>query len=356
VQLYTLVTALRDLGVNIGVIVLNHGSLEQKLRQAGIDVVVLDETELNGFRILLKLIRILREQRPDVIHTHRHKENILGSFAALAAGNIPSLRTVHARPRYRGPLLHIPKRITYLLNWVTGRFLQDRIVSVSEGLAEILAEEFPRSRIRVIENGIDLEDVYRRADQPRAGQHNDTFRIGMVGRLVPVKRVDIFIAAARHLLEREPDPGVDFYVIGDGPLREEMELLSHESGTERTVHFTGHQDDILRHIQDLDALMMTSDYEGLPMVLLEAMALRVPIIAHRTGGIPGLLDQGACGILIDNQDPEAYARATMRLKENPELRSLIADMALTRVTGKYSAKKNAQAFLEEYTALMGPMA
>ena len=132
-----------------------------------------------------------------------------------------------------------------------------------------------------------------------------------MGRLVPVKRVDIFIAAARYLLEQKPDPGIRFYVIGDGPLREELESLSHKSGTERIVHFLGHQDDILRHIQDLDALMMTSDHEGLPMVLLEAMALRVPIIAHRTGGIPGLLDQGTCGILVDNQDPAAYARAIM---------------------------------------------
>lgn len=356
VQLYTLATSLHALGVNIGIVILNHGTLEQKLRQAGIDVVVLDETKLNGFRILLQLIRIIREQRPDVIHTHRLKENILGSFAALAVGNIPSLRTVHARPRYRGPFLHIPKRITYFLNWVTGRFLQDRIVTVSEELAEILAEEFPPSRIRIIENGINLDDIYRRAEHPCARKQDDTFRIGMVGRLVPVKRVDIFIAAARYLLELEPDPGVDFYVIGDGPLRKELESLSHESGTTRIVHFTGHQDDILRQMQDLDALMMTSDYEGLPMVLLEAMALRVPIIAHSIGGIPGLLDQGTCGILIDDQDPEAYARAAMHLKENPELRALIVDKALTRVAGKYSAKKNAQAFLAEYIALMGPMA
>jgi glycosyltransferase involved in cell wall biosynthesis len=341
--------------VTVGVVVLNHGTLEQKLRHAGIDVVVLDETQLNGFRILLKLIRIIREQKPDVIHTHRHKENILGSFAALAAGNIPSLRTVHGILEKRPPFLHIPKRIIYFLDWVTGRFLQNRIISVSEELAAILAEEFPRNRIRIIENGIDLDEIYRRAEHPYARKQDDTFRVGIVGRLVPIKRVDIFIATARYLQEQVPGAGVSFYIIGDGPLREELVLHSHESGTNRIVHFLGHQDDILRHIQNLDALMMTSDHEGLPMVLLEAMALRVPIIAHRTGGIPDLLDQGACGILIDDQDPQAYARAAMRLKENPELKALIVDKALTRVTGKYSAKKNAQAFLAEYIALMGRM-
>ena len=354
VQLYTLVTSLHALGVFTGVIVLNHGTLEQKLRHAGIDVVVLDETQLNGIRILRQLVRIIRKQRPDVIHTHRFKENILGSFAAVAAGNIPSLRTVHGGPESRLPFLHIPKRFIYFLDWFSGRFLQKRIISVSEELAEILARKFPRGRIRIIENGINMDDIYRRAGQPDAGRQNGTFRVGMVGRLVPIKRVDIFIATARYLQEQAQGAKVEFCIIGDGPLRVEMESLSHESGTRGTVRFMGHQDDILHHIQDLDALMMTSDHEGLPMVLLEAMALRVPIIAHRTGGIPDLLDQGACGVLIDDQDPAAYARAAMRLKENSELRTQIVDRALTRVSGKYSAKQNAQACLAEYISLVNP--
>ncbi len=239
VQLYTLARSLRDLGVNLGVVVLNHGTLEQKLRDAGIDVVILDETKLNGFRIFLQLVRIIRERRPDVIHTHRHKENILGSLAALAAGNIPSLRTVHGVLEKRPPFLHLPKRFIYFFDWFSGRFLQKRIISVSEELAEILARDFPRNRIRVIDNGIDLDDLYQQTSQSIGRQKDDTFRVGIVGRLVPVKRVDIFITTARHLQEQVSEAGVDFYVIGDGPLREALESLSHESGTEKIVHFLG---------------------------------------------------------------------------------------------------------------------
>ena len=354
VQLYTLVTSLCAQGVAVSVVALNYGTLEQKLRHAGIDVIILDETKMNGLRILLKLIRVMREQRPDVIHTHRLKENILGSFATLVAGNIPSLRTAHGAVEKRPPFLHIPKQIIYFLDWVTGRFLQKRIISVSEELAVKLAEAIPRSRIRVIENGIDLDDVYRQVGKIGASRQDATFRIGIVGRLVPVKRIDIFIAAARYMLEQIPDSGVDYYIIGEGPLREELESLSNDSGTDRVVHFLGHQNNILSHIQNLDALMMTSDHEGLPMVLLEAMALRVPIIAHRTGGIPGILDQGNCGILIADQDPSAYTRAAMRLIKDPELRAQIIDKALARVAAEYSAKKNAQACLAEYISLMNP--
>jgi len=348
--MYTLVTSLCALGATVCVIVLNHGTLEQKLRHAGIDVVVLDETKLNGFRILLKLIRVIREQRPDVIHTHRHKENILGSFAALATGNIPTLRTVHGMREKRPPALHLSKWAIFILNWITGRFLQKRIISVSEELATNLAKAFPSNKIRVIENGIDLDDIYRHVGRSKPKQQDHIFKIGMVGRLVPVKRVDVFIAAARYLQEQN----VEFYVIGEGPLREELESLSIESGTEKIVQFLGRKDDILRHIQRLDVLVMTSDHEGLPMVLLEAMALQVPVIAHNTGGIPELLDQGACGILINNQDPPEYTRAAMHLKENPGLQAQIVEKALNRVTAKYSAKKNAQACLAEYTSLINP--
>ena len=138
VQMYTLVTSLLALGTSITVILLNHGTLEYRLRNAGIDVVVLDETKLSGFRILLELIRVIRQKRPNVIHTHRHKENILGSISALVTGNIPSLRTVHGvrkQPHFRD----IPQRIINLLNRLTGCFLQKRIIAVSEDLASILA-------------------------------------------------------------------------------------------------------------------------------------------------------------------------------------------------------------------------
>lgn len=353
VQMYTLVTSLQGPGASIAVVLLNHGTLEKKLRHAGVDVVVLDETKFCGFRILLKLIRVVRQKRPDVIHTHRHKENILGSISALVNGNIPTLRTVHGvrkHPRF----FDVPQRIINLLNRLTGCFLQKRIISVSEDLASILANEFPVSKIRVIENGVDLDALYRQTGLRDVEKEERPFRVGMVGRLVPVKRVDIFIGTAHYLLEHDSDTSVEFYIIGDGPLRKELESLSVQLGCDNIVHFLGHQENALLHLQDLNALVMTSNHEGLPMVLLEAMALQVPIIAHKIGGIPGLLDQGTCGMLIDSQEPAAYARAIIRLKEDPELRTLMTEKALAMVTDKYSANKNAAACLAEYTSLVNP--
>jgi glycosyltransferase involved in cell wall biosynthesis len=101
----------------------------------------------------------------------------------------------------------------------------------------------------------------------------------------------------------------------------------------------------------LDLLILTSDHEGLPMILLEAMASRVPIIAHAVGGIPELLDYGNCGILINSEKPAAYAEAIQNLARSPERRTAIADKALKRVRQKYSATGNAKAYLDHYHAI-----
>ena len=351
VQLYTLVKSLKSLGVTICVVVLNQGVLVQKLQQAGIDVVVLDEKKLNGFKILLKLVHLIREKRPDVIHTHRIKENILGSFAALIGGGVPSIRTVHGVQR-KPSMLNIPRRILYFLNQITGRFIQIKIISVSKELVDKLVENFPRSKIKIIENGIDLNDVCQRASTHANVQKDEKFRIGIVGRLVPVKRIDILIEVACYLLKNNLCADIEILVVGDGPLRKELELQSNKLGVNDIVHFLGHKDEILSHIQNLSVLMMTSNHEGMPMVLLEAMALQVPVIAHSVGGITELLDQGACGILIEGQNPSDYAQAIIRLKENPELRKKIIRRALNRVTEDYSAKNNAQGYLSEYISLV----
>lgn len=349
--MYTLLTSLNALGLEICAVILNDGVLVKKLKEAGIEVIVLDETKLNGISIFIKLISIIRHYQPDVIHTHRIKENILGGWAAFLAGKIPSVRTVHGVLR-RPPPFHIPKQIFYYLNRITGCLIQNRIISVSEKLSDILETEYPRHKIRVIENGIDVEDIQYKAGMVGNGRKNGCFMIGIVGRLVPVKRIDIVIKAASYLVSQNHGKDIRVYIIGEGPLRNELEALSNEIGADKIVHFLGHQDDIINHIQKLDVIMMTSNYEGLPMVLLESMVLKVPIIAHNTGGISGLLDHGSCGILIDHQDPVAYAQAALKLRDIPELQTKLVENAYRRVVSKYSAKKNAQECLSEYVSLI----
>jgi len=354
VQLYTLVRALHySPGISVRVILLNHGTLEEKLYNEGIEVLVIDEARLSSFQILRRILQSVREQRPDVIHTHRLKENILGSIAGYLAGRIPSLRTIHGAPEHQVSWWQFPKRIKYSLDRLTAKLIQRRIIAVSEELAVLLRQTFPADKIRIIENGIDIKSLSSLPNKsfPELDGEPKQFRIGLAGRLVPIKRADLFILAARHFQDNYPDIKAAFYIFGDGPLRSELKKLSRQLGVEHIVHFEGHCDDMIEQLRNLDMLVMTSDHEGLPMILLEAMALSVPVITHATGGIPALLDNGSCGALVTDHCPEGYAYEMYRLTQSPTARSKLTENALERVRFRYSAEENARSYLAQYNEI-----
>ncbi len=354
VQLYTLSKSLhRNTGVPISVVLLNHGKLEDKLREAGITVIIINEAELNGLQILRALVRTIRDQSPDVVHTHRIKENILGSIAALLAGRIPSLRTAHGAPEHPPSWRQVPQRLINMLDWLCGRFIQKEIIAVSEDLSHILAEDYPPSHIHVIENGIQIDSTssHNTEDRPTESTGEIPFKIAFAGRLVPVKRVDICIETARYMHDHHPDLLTSFHIFGDGPIRDELETLSQKLGTDGYVHFEGHCDDMGRKLCGMDMLLMTSDHEGLPMILLEAMALQIPVIAHAVGGIPALLDQGSCGILVREHNAAGYGEKVYQLAHDQELRTTISENAQARIKACYSADSNANNYLLEYSEL-----
>jgi glycosyltransferase involved in cell wall biosynthesis len=331
---------------------LNHGVLEKKLLSCGIHVIVLDESKLNSLIILCKLIRIVHQIQPDVIHTHRLKENILGCVAARLNSNIPTVRTSHGASEHLPSWKHPSKRIIHWLNFICGRYLQQAIIAVSEDLAEQLKKDFPSKKIHVIENGIDLQEINHLSKVKKSYHPSQTINIGFAGRLVPVKRVDILINTARHILDNCPGLTIAFHIYGDGPLRNQLERLNRRLKTDTIISFEGHSKDILDRIREMDALLITSDHEGLPMILLEAMALGTPIISHSVGGIPYVLNHGRCGILISENKPSNYALAISQLTDNPEKILRMTQLATQRVCEKYTAEANAKNYYFQYKSLL----
>lgn len=354
VQMYTLVKTLNNnLHVPVTVVLLNHGKLERELKAIGINVYILDESQLNGLQIFFSLFRLIRRLSPDIIHTHRIKENILGSIAALLAGNISSLRTTHGSQEHPPSWLQPTKRLKYFLNWYCARFLQNKIIAVSDDLGVILKNDLPANKVIVIENGIDFEHItsqrHYKCDEP--GETKKHFTIGVAGRLVPVKRLDIFIATARYMLDHHSDMKLRFHIYGEGPLLNELSILNDSLKTKDVVYFEGHCEHIVQKLTNLDALLMTSDHEGMPMILLEAMTLQVPIIAHAVGGIPSLLDQGSCGILVHDHTSAGYGEAIFQLLSQPDRQVTLKNNAYHRVRSVYSAENNALAYLSEYSLI-----
>lgn len=341
VQAFTLISRLaRMADTQVAAVLMNEGALAENLRFIGITVFVLDERKSSAFGILAELRNVLCSWRPDVIHTHREKENVLGSIANRTCRKVPSVRTVHgaqenARGRGLGGVRH--RLVSGLDRWC-GRLLQQRVIAVTRELATQLRQQFPPEKVVVIENGVDFEAVRSEAGLAEFRMAvPDAAHVGIAGRLVPVKRVDIFLEMAAALLRENPQHNWKFHVLGDGPLRSSLERLAARLGLGDSVTFCGHRQDIATCVGGLDALVVCSDHEGMPMIALEAAALGVPTVAHAVGG---LIEVVPPEFLVSRHDASGYQETVLRaLRE--DARAVAARHAMQTLR-RFSAQRNAE--------------
>ncbi|MEL6870150.1 MAG: glycosyltransferase [Pseudomonadota bacterium] len=308
VQLYQLAVELqRRADLDVSVVLLNEGLLAQRLRAAGLDVVVYDEQTLSGVQILSALRRLFRERRPTLLHTHRQKENVLGSLAARMSGVACSLRTVHGAPEFGAAGLR--QKVNRWLDRNSARFLQHAVVMVTNDLATQIGADYPPQKVRVVNNGIALPAQTEPAvDNAGRYRKSDKINVCFAGRLTEVKRADIFIGIAKAL-EDLNDSRFHCHVFGDGPLEQALREQIDREGTQSAVSLWGFCDDMPAALREMDALVMTSNHEGLPMIMLEAMALGVPVVAHAVGGMPEVLGNGDCGVLVSDHSGAGFAAA-----------------------------------------------
>lgn len=356
VQLHTLLTHLnkRD-DIRARAVLLNEGETAERLRSSGVPVDILDESRLNGLQILLDLRRLLRRHRPQVVHTHRQKENILGSLANATTLRVPCVRTVHGAPEHAPPWSQPHKRLFRWLDLLAGRYLQGRVIAVSRGLGVQLGATFSPEKIAVIENGVDVAAVKAQARVPtdfRIAQPQHK-HIGIVGRLDPVKRLDIFLDMAAELRQRHLPWSLAFHVFGDGPLRAQLGELAGRRQLDDLVTFHGHRQDIHPCLASLDVLIMCSDHEGMPMAVLEALAVGTPVIANRVGGLIDALEEGSTGILLESRDGVAYADAVWDLLSSPATVQHLKERAGQRIEERFSAARNAALTAALYVDLHG---
>jgi glycosyltransferase involved in cell wall biosynthesis len=337
VQAFTLMSHLKRIPeTEVAAVLMNEFTLANKLRSSGVGVYVTDERKSGPLRILSSLRRVLHNWQPDVIHTHREKENILGCLGNGTCRNVPSVRTVHGGKEQSAQSIR-HRLISYADRWC-GRVLQERVIAVTQELAGKLADEFPAEKIVVIENGIDLETLksQRTIAQFRAAEPNAS-HVGIAGRLVEVKRVDLFLEAAALLLRDYPERDWKFHIFGEGPMQRALEERAVRLQLGDRVMFHGHRHDITTCIGGLDALVICSDHEGMPMISLEAGALGVPTVAHAVGG---LIDVVPKEFLVVRHDSCGYRDGILRA-----LRSdgrAIATRRATETAARFSAQRNAE--------------
>ena len=342
--------------VDLTAVLLNEGPLARELRRLRVPVTVIDERRNDAIRIWISLVRLLRKHPVEIVHTHRYKDTVLGAVAARLAGVPCVVRTVHGRSEPMTGWAWAKFRAYEALDGLTLRCLADRIIAVSRRMAEGLEESGYRPGTVVhIHNGVDLDKVRpaRGRDDVRRELGIDpvTPLIGTVGRLSPVKGHGRFLQAARLILQKEPR--ARFLIVGDGPLRSELLGSARRLQIDRACAFLGARTDVYDLLAAMDVFVLPSLDEGIPMALLEAMALGRAVVAAAVGGVPEIVTHRVTGLLVESGDARALAEACLELALDRRWAATLGARARRTVEEEFSHDKNGLAVVNLYRAITG---
>jgi glycosyltransferase involved in cell wall biosynthesis len=276
---------------------------------------------------LARLVALLRELRPDVVHAHSSKAGALARVARVAVPGVPVLYTPHGYA-FAGHFSSDVERRVYRGVERALSPLATRVVCVCEAEAKLARAVGAGSRVRVVHNGIATSDGATAATatgpagtaapgngaspQPRLAElAREGPVIGALTLLRPGKGLETLIEATPRVLARHPRAQIA--IVGDGPGREELGALARSLSVERAVHFLGSCSDPLGALGGMDVFVHPSWAESFPYVILEAMSLARPIVASDVGGIPEALVHGESGLLTPARDERALAGALIEL-------------------------------------------
>ncbi len=329
------------------VVLLNHGRLETLCTQEGIDTRVIDESRHGFAAILAKLIVICRSVRPDIIHAHRNKENLLAVLAAKACGRPRLVTTVHGLSE---GMDSTPKG---MMKSAVNRLLMCRVfdatIAVSNDIARNLAERsgVPGNRLITIVNGIDA----RNGTPKEKRNPGDIFTIGSAGRLFPVKDYPLMVDIAR--LTCAARTNVRFVLAGDGPEKDAILNKVRTHRLEDRFTLLGHVEDMKAFYADLDIYINTSIHEGMPMTMLEAMARRIPVVAFAVGGLNEIVSHGHDGYLVQHRDAGEFSQYLIELIDDRDRLQRFGDNAGSTVHKRFSTTRMTESYCSAYVRLLG---
>lgn len=335
------------------------GPLEADLRAAGIPVTVVGKRWKFDPYALWRLWRLVRQLRPDLVHTWIFAANAYGRAAGMLAG----VKCLVAAERCVDPWK------TWEL-WFDRRLAKStaKILANSEGVRQFYAAKgIPAEKIEVIPNGIPpaaapsttRQEVFAELQLP-----DDARLLGLIGRLWPQKRVKDAIWAADLLKVIRND--VHLVIIGDGPHRQRLEMFRDQCEIRDKVHFLGHRSDVPRLLPHFDVLWSASAYEGQSNTIMEAMAAGVPVVATDIPGTRELVVHGQTGFLVSTEGwpsnatnvnktvAAGLARFTNQILDDAALARQLGEAAQKRSRDEFSVEKMVARYADLYRRLLGP--
>jgi glycosyltransferase involved in cell wall biosynthesis len=345
-HLFSLMTRLDPARYDASVVALSGGSAVRKLERHGFPVTIIDDPDdASAVRALTAHLALVR---PDVIHTHMYRADVIGTKAVLALQAAGHRRpyivsTVHSSRVRSAEDREILRQLTPHM---------DQLIAVSRSIVrKIAAEDRIGAPVRLIYNGVDLQRFEETAPAPlreEYGMEPGSHIVGVVARLEPEKGHQTLIEAWPTVLRSCPDAYL--LIVGEGSRRDFLEQWAAAHRVAHRVIFTGRRDDIPAVTAALDVAVLPSWREAQGLSILEAMARSRPVVASDVGGIPEMIEDGVTGLLVEHDNPIALAAAIVRLLLDPAEAERIARAGHDLVHERFCVELMVKAIEEIYDA------
>jgi glycosyltransferase involved in cell wall biosynthesis len=333
------------------IIVGSPGIMLRKLSELGIGTKELKSK--NPIKIIREIREIIRTETPDILHCHGTRTAFWARLAAIGIKDRPKIiYTLHG--------FHIVRR-SFLSRFpliILERFLNhltDVLVCVSDSDKKLVLKykTIPENKIVVIKNGIDVkefqieEELIR--DKKKELGLEDNFIITTIGRLHPQKDFSTILKATKLVLAKIKN--VKLLIVGDGPLKKPLEKETRKLGLEKCVNFLGAREDIPVLINLSDIIVLSTNWEGLPLVPLEAGACKKPIVASNVEGVREVVIDGKTGFLFKKNSPKDLAKKIVKLFESEKLRKGMGEEAFNLVSQNFNKERMVKEYKNLYQSL-----
>lgn len=338
-----------------------EGSLEERARQGGLDLRVIEASRRSlhpwrDWQTYREIIRLLREIRPDLLHTHSSKAGIIGRQAA-AKLKLPCVHTIHGASFHVGqsPVLH------HLYQWLERRAARatDRFISVCDAMTDqyVKANVAPREKFVTVYSGFDVEPFLQPARPPREvraelGLQPDDVVIGKVARMFPLKGHEYLLKAAKAVVDRCPN--VRFLLVGDGILRPQFESELIAGGIRDRFVFTGlvPPEKVAELIHAMDIVVHTSVWEGLARVLPQGLIAGKPVVSYDIDGAREVVIPGETGFLLPSQSIDELSNALCTLAGDAAMRRRFGETGRLRFTDQFRHQTMTRRIREVYADVL----
>ncbi len=296
--------------------------------------------------VILRLVKLIKRKRIDILHTHGYKSDLIGIVAGRIAG-IKVIATPHGFENSADRKL----RMFIKLGTMSFRCF-DRVVPLSEELkSDVMGFRVPSEKIRLIKNGVDLLEISTelKSHDSKAFADSVEKNIGYVGQLASRKNVGDLIKTFDLLFEEHKN--IRLILIGDGPMREALEKYARSLRSSDQIDFLGYRENRLKIVNKLDLFCMTSSLEGIPRCMMEAMAMGKPVAAFNIPGVDKLIIDGKTGLMAEFGDVPGLKECLKRLLFNQKLADEFAQNGQAHIHKNYSAHRMASEYEKLYFAL-----